>query len=94
MTNDEYAARKIMKWPEKLGGWVTPDGFIDRCFWKPSENLSQLVQVMDALGATIETTEITDDCALEPHMTVDGVPTSDRSAFLEAIVKAHKESEE
>ena len=90
MTNDEYAARHIMGWTEKMSGWVSPDGFIDRAFWKPSTDRKQLYQVVWNLAGNIKD-ELEDDhglCAFY-WMCFDS-PT----AALEAIVQAHKNQKE
>ena len=93
MTNDEYAARKIMKWPEKMGGWVSPEGFVDRAFWKPSQDRNQLWRILDALEEDdwVETGLVDLDNGLDWLMQLG--MEKPREA-LRAIVNAHKESEE
>ena len=100
MTNDEYAARNIMKWPEKMSGWVTPEGFIDRAFWKPSQDRNDLWRVIEQiplriLGPIFSGQGNTN--SNERGMSIDTLcyaAMREPAGTLEAIVKAHKESEE
>ena len=96
MSNDEYAARNIMKWPEKLGGWVTPEGFVDRAFWKPGQDRNQLESVLGNCGFI---TRLRASQSLVPpgskgHVDIRIHAMIEPTVALEAIVKAHKESEE
>ena len=92
MTNDEYAARNIMQWPEKLGGWVTPEGFIDRAFWKPSEDRNQLAQVCREVRVWANENDCPDIKLTVRRAWADA--EYDPGAALDIIMKAHKESEE
>ena len=81
-----------MGWPEKMSGWVSPDGFIDRAFWKPSTDRNQLADVCMEMHEWANENDHQDI-----HLTVERAWADadyEPTAALEAIVQAHKNQKE